>query len=115
MLLFSTKEDYKNKFREELKTIGRESTKICEYVEFQFDQLEKVLDGMSKETFWIQLPIILGIDAKIILTIELLSFEDFSSDEIIRIVENDYRSYFKELCGYDLSMDTKHSIVFNVL
>ncbi|ENZ6560571.1 hypothetical protein ACG6R3_002783 [Enterococcus faecium] len=46
---------------------------------------------------------------------ELISFDDFSSEDIIRIVENDYRTYFQELCGYDLSMDPKHSMIFNVL
>ncbi|WP_441316288.1 DUF7006 family protein, partial [Enterococcus sp. PF-3] len=46
---------------------------------------------------------------------ELIVFDDFSNEDIIRIVENDYRTYFKELCGYDLSMDPKHSMIFNVL
>ncbi|MHA6124537.1 DUF7006 family protein [Enterococcus mundtii] len=45
----------------------------------------------------------------------MLVFDNFSDEAIIRMVETDYRTYFKELCGYDLSMEPKHSIIFNVL
>lgn len=60
------------------------------------------------------LPKILGLDAKLNLVSELSRFDDFSADEIIRITENDYKTYFKELCGYDLSIEKKNSIIFNV-
>ncbi|WP_419177253.1 DUF7006 family protein [Enterococcus mundtii] len=35
--------------------------------------------------------------------------------EILRLVETDYCTYFKELCGNDLSSNNKYSIVFNVV
>ncbi|WP_431383832.1 DUF7006 family protein [Enterococcus casseliflavus] len=44
---------------------------------------------------------------------DLSKYEDFSEADIIRIIESDYQNYFKELCGYDLSMQTKYSMVFN--
>lgn len=56
----------------------------------------------------------LGIDAKLTLLIELVSFENFSNKDIIRIVEDDYKNYFKELCGYDLKIKPKPSMIFNV-
>ncbi|WP_404830941.1 DUF7006 family protein [Enterococcus spodopteracolus] len=33
----------------------------------------------------------------------------------MRIIETDYRMYFKELCGNDLSAKNKYSMVFNVV
>jgi len=44
----------------------------------------------------------------------LCKIQEFSSNEIIRITENDYRTYFKELCGYNLSMKTENSMIFNI-
>lgn len=81
----------------------------------QIRHLNTLVDQISSENFWEVWPKILGIDAKINLVDELINFEDFSSEDILRIVETDYRTYVKELCGYDLSMETKHSMVFNVM
>jgi hypothetical protein len=80
----------------------------------QIQRLDSLLDGMSPDTFWQRWPEILGIDAKLSLVTELVNFEDFSDKQIIHMAETDYRTYFKELCGYDLSMETKHSMIFNV-
>lgn len=71
----------------------------------QFYRLEYLIKLISPETFWAVFPEILGIDAQINLLMELVSLEVFSNEEIIRIVEKDYRYYFKELCGYDLKMN----------
>lgn len=114
MFLFTTKEEYLSPFIMELSQSERKSDKIQEYMNLLVTQLDKLVDELSKDNFWTNFPSILGIDAKMLLIIELMSFEEFSDDEIIRIVESDYQSYFKELCGYDLSMETKHSLVFNV-
>lgn len=114
MLLFSTQEEYISLFKEELNNLGSQTERIQEYIDFQFKELDKIMEDMGKDNFWVLYPKLLGIDAKLTLLVELLSFEDFSGKEIIRIVESDYRSYFKELCGYDLSMKTKHSLIFNV-
>ncbi|HAZ1244834.1 TPA: hypothetical protein J0V22_002711 [Enterococcus faecium] len=77
------------------------------YLDSQVEKLNQLIEGISHETFWQVFPKILGIDAKLTLLTELMPFEDFSNEEIIRIVENDYRDYFKELCGYDLRMKEK--------
>lgn len=83
-------------------------------MEEQFEKLNQLIDGVSKDSFWDVFPEILGIDAKLTLLIQLVSFENFTSKDIIRIVQNDYKNYFKELCGYDLKMKSKPSMIFNV-
>lgn len=110
MLLFTTEKDYTNYFWQEMDESHRDTEEIREYVNKQID----LTDNISKTTFWKDLPEILGIDAKLNLLVELCKIQEFSSNEIIRITENDYRTYFKELCGYDLSMKTKNSMIFNI-
>lgn len=85
------------------------------YVQKQFELLDQLISGISEDKFWQTVPEILGIDAKLNLITELMNFPDLSANDIIRIVENDYVYYFKELCGYDLNMETSHSIIFNIL
>ncbi|HIB1875307.1 TPA: DUF7006 family protein [Enterococcus faecium] len=36
-------------------------------------------------------------------------------NEILQIVETDYHTYFKELCGNNLSTNNHYSIVYNVV
>jgi hypothetical protein len=115
MTIFTTREDYINGFTQVLTETKRDTQDLKVYVETQIQRLDSLLDGMTQETFWQRWPEILGIDAKLSLVTELVNIEDFSSEEIIRITETDYRTYFKELCGYDLSMETKHSMIFNLL
>ncbi|WP_373193620.1 hypothetical protein [Enterococcus sp. RIT-PI-f] len=114
MSVFTTKEEYIHRFKEILDIKVKNSKTIQDYLNLQFEMIDSISEKIDQESFWELLPAIIGIDAKLLLIIELLSFEDFSDDEIIRIVESDYRNYFKELCGYDLSMIARHSIVFNV-
>lgn len=111
MSLFKTEEAYKKHFQEAL---GDVSDELRCYLEEQFSQLDQLIHTLTKENFWVLFPKILGIDAKLSLMTELIQFDDFCPTDIIRIVETDYQTYFKELCGYDLSMKTKHSLVFNV-
>lgn len=85
-----------------------------DYLNSQLCNLEKLTANISKDTFWEIFPEILGIDAKLNLLVELSKFEDFSKDEIIRIIENDSKNYFKELCRYDLSTKTQSSMIFNI-
>lgn len=110
-----TKENYIKQFEKRILKQRQVSQKIKNYLYSQFLQLNRLVDGISKDNFWECSPVILGIDAKLLLLTELMSFEGFSDDEIIRIVEHDYRNYFKELCGYDLSKEIKESLVFNVI
>lgn len=111
MNFIETGEAYKVHFK---KNFGAVSWELMDYINDQFNQLDNLLEIISQESFWSVIPKILGIDAKLSLITELIQFEDFCHTDIIRIVETDYRTYYKELCGYDLSMETKHSLVFNV-
>jgi len=93
---------------------GIEREKLEVYCEKHLTEFGQLIESISKDNFWEVLPKILGLDAKMNLVSELSRFDDFSADEIIRITENDYKTYFKEICGYDLSVEKKNSIVFNV-
>lgn len=114
MLLFTTEKDYTNYFWQELDESRRNTEEIRKYINKQIVRLIELTDNISKTTFWQDLPEILGIDAKLNLLVELCEIQEFSSNEIIRITENDYRTYFKELCGYGLSMKTENSMIFNI-
>lgn len=114
MLLFTTEKDYTKYFWQELDESRRNTEEIRKYINKQIVRLIELTDNISKTTFWQDLPEILGIDAKLNLLVELCEIQEFSSNEIIRITENDYRTYFKELCGYGLSMKTENSMIFNI-
>lgn len=114
MSIFITREDYIKGFIQVFTETKRDTKDLEVYVTAQVQRLDTLLDRLTQETFWQRWPEILGIDAKLSIVTELVHFEDFSSEEIIRMAETDYRTYFKELCGYDLSMETKHSMIFNV-
>ncbi|MGM7317201.1 hypothetical protein ABRY77_16545 [Enterococcus casseliflavus] len=114
MRSFTTKEEYSDYFRQVLNKKTKEQPLLEEYVEKQCDRLDQIMTQMSPVTFWQLFPELLGIDAKLNLMVELIQFEEFSVNELLRIVENDYRSYFKELCGYDLVTQTPPSIIFHV-
>ncbi|MFS1021085.1 hypothetical protein ACFC9N_17550 [Enterococcus casseliflavus] len=60
---------------------------------------------------------ILGIDAKLNLITKRIRYDynKLPVNEIIRIVETDYRMYFGELCGKNLSKNNHYSMVCNVL
>ena len=110
IMLFTSKKEYIDHFRYELYDKCNEEAELKDYLNSQLCNLEKLTANISKDTFWE----ILGIDAKLNLLVELNTFEDFSKDEIIRIIENDYKNYFKELCGYELSTKTRPSMIFYI-
>ncbi len=113
----TTLEDYKALFEPTLVKIEKETLEpqLTAFLEKQFDQLEDYLKRLPTESFWTILPYILGIDAKLALLIELIHLDEFDTSEILRIIETDYKTYTKELCGYDLSMEPPHSLIFHVL
>lgn len=115
MSIFTTRESYIQEFQQALEETDRETKELKVYVDERIQQLDLLLEDMSKETFWQIWPEILGIDAKLVLVTELINFEDFSNDEIIRMTETDYRMYLKELFGHNISEETKHSLLFNLL
>lgn len=110
-------EDYKALFEQSLVQMGKETLEpqLAFFLESQFDRLEDYVKRLSTECFWTILPYILGIDAKLALFIELIHLDDFDGAELLRIIELDYQTYTKELCGYDLSMEPPHSLIFHIL
>ncbi|MGX7197308.1 DUF7006 family protein [Enterococcus olivae] len=115
MTQLKTKNDYINQFQVALDQSGSDRTTLKTYLDSQVQKFDQLIEGISQENFWQVFPEILGVDAKLTLLTELMPFEDFSNEEIIRIVENDYKDYFKELCGYDLKMKDKPSIIFHII
>ncbi|OTO08298.1 hypothetical protein A5882_003770 [Enterococcus sp. 4E1_DIV0656] len=115
MTQLKTKNDYIKPFQSAFDQAGSERITLTAYLDSQIQKLDQLIEGISQENFWQILPEILGVDAKFMLLTELIQFEDFSNEEIIRIVECDYRDYFKELCGYDLKSKDKHSMIFNII
>lgn len=114
MRSFTTKKEYIDYFKQALEKKTKEQPLLADYVKKQCDHLNQLTNNLSAESFWQVLPELLGIDAKLNLMLELIKYEEFSTEEILRIIENDYRSYFKELCGYDLRAQTPPSIIFQV-
>lgn len=114
-LLFKTKNEYVDYFKNFIEMQGVVGKDLEKYAQKQFRLLDQLISEISEATFWQTFPEILGIDAKLNLIAELIKCQDLSVDDIIRIVENDYVYYFKELCGYDLNMDTSPSMIFNIL
>lgn len=114
MTVFTSKKEYIEKFQEKLEGSLRANGALAHYVAKQLDQLNCLVQDISQDTFWERIPVILGIDAKLVLITDLMRFDDFTDEEIIRIVEQDYHYYFKELCGYTLGMEAKHSLIFNI-
>ncbi len=115
MTQLTTKNDYMEQFQTALDHLGQERNELSSYLNTQFHQFNQFIEGISKENFWQVFPKILGIDAKLTLLTELIPFEDFTNEEIIRIIEHDYQGYFKELCGYDLKMEDRPSIIFHLV
>ncbi|MGA5592510.1 DUF7006 family protein [Enterococcus mundtii] len=104
-------------FQERISHDKRENEELNAYLTQQFEELNQLISTISPDNFWENLPKIIGIDAKLTLMAEIICY-DYSKlpiKEILRIVETDYRTYFKELCGNDLSANNKYSMVFNVV
>ncbi|EPH63173.1 hypothetical protein D932_02090 [Enterococcus casseliflavus 14-MB-W-14] len=115
MSKLKSKKDYVKQFQVALDQVGQERAALTSYLNSQFQKFDQLIENISQETFWQIFPEILGIDAKLTLVTELIPFDDFSNEEIIRIAENDYQDYFKELCGYDLKTKGKPSIIFHIV
>lgn len=112
-----TKDEYMCQFQESIPQDKRKSEELNAYLAQQFEQLEQLTRTVSPDNFWENLPRILGIDAKLILMAELIGYDydQLSIKEILKLVETDYRTYFKELCGDNLSTNNNYSMAFNVI
>lgn len=104
-------------FQESMPQDKNENEALNKYLTQQFEQLHQLISTISPDNFWGNFPKILGVDAKLMLVAELIGY-DYSKlpiKEVLRIVETDYRTYFKELCGNELSTKNKYSMVFNIV
>ncbi len=109
-----TQEDYIAQFQRILANAGDQRQLLTTYVDALTKQLSTLTEELHQETFWRVFPEILGIDAKLTLLTELVVFEDCSNEDIVQIIETDYKTYFKELCGYDLKAAPKPSMIFHL-
>lgn len=117
MKLPLTRDEYMRQFQENLPEDKKENEELNQYLVQQFEKLNQLISTISPDNFWENLPKIIGIDAKLTLIAEMSCY-DYSQlpiKEILRIVETDYRTYFKELCGNELSTKNNSSMVFNVV
>ncbi|MEQ6207784.1 DUF7006 family protein [Enterococcus mundtii] len=111
-----TKDEYMRQFQESLPQNKKKNEELNEYLTQQFEQLDQLTRKVSPDNFWENIPKILGVDAKLSLITELIRYDynKLSINEILRIVETDYRTYFKELCWDNLSTHNYYSMVYNV-
>ncbi|NBA63576.1 DUF7006 family protein [Enterococcus mundtii] len=115
MVLFRTRDDYVRGFQAEFNQKGKLAEEVTVYIHHQLHQLDYLVESITKENFWEVLPQVIGIDAKLMMISDLMELDNLTMKEIIRITENEYHYYLKELCGYDLPAKPKHSIVFNIM
>ncbi|NBA63620.1 DUF7006 family protein [Enterococcus mundtii] len=111
------KDDYMRQFKENMPQDKKEREELNKYLAQQFEQLNQLTSTVSPDNFWKILPRVLGIDAKLSLIAEMIRYDynKLPVKEILRIVETDYRTYFKELCGNDLRTNNKYSMVYNMV
>lgn len=115
MTSYLSQKVYHERFQEITKHTENNTKELELYLEKQFNRLDQLKEKVMPENFWQTLLEVLGIDAKLSIITELAQYEEFSMEDILRIVETDYRSYYQELCGYGLKDQTKPSIIFNVI
>jgi hypothetical protein len=113
--MYVSKKEYMARFQEDVSQSNRNTEELNAYLEKQINRLAQLTADVLPENLWQTIPEVLGIDARLSLIAELIRYEDFSLEDILRIVEEDYRTYYKELCGYDLKTETPPSIIFNVV
>lgn len=73
--------------------------------------LAKKVSHSNANTFWSDMHLLLTVDSKLVLIRDLIS-EEFSDEEIIDMVNQDYYHFYKELCGYNLGQKPHNSIMF---
>lgn len=105
-----------------LKAKELKKEKIFTYVQNLESQVNGLIEGLSKQNFWRDFPKILGIDAKMRIFFDMLnisnertSFDNefiISEEELINIVEEDYRIITKEEFGYKLKEENLNSLIF---
>lgn len=102
-----------------LKPVITNYPRIESYSNELLTNLRKLCTSISPDNIWIILPKILGIDSKLRILGELLDIGisknlEMKEDDVIALVERDFISFNKELCGYKLNEDIKCALIFNI-
>ncbi|MGC5455862.1 DUF7006 family protein [Enterococcus faecium] len=111
-------ESYIEKFKEmiHIKKNMKRYPIIVENIQMLLQEINQLVVSVNEKNFFFVMSNMLGIDAKL----QILSFfleeqdETISEREIMSICENDYKSYFKEICGYNLMETSPNSLHFFV-
>jgi hypothetical protein len=78
-------------------------------------EMEAIIANRQEENFWLDLQKVILVDTKLVLLrsyVTEFDYSGFTEEEIIQNIEEDYVTYTKELCGYNLK-DVEHpSIIF---
>jgi len=90
---------------------------IVENIQLLLCEIDQLLTSVNGENFFFVMSNILGIDAKLQILTFFLEEQDetISEHEIMTICENDYKNYFKEICGYNLIDTLPNSLHFFVI
>ncbi|MEB4744268.1 hypothetical protein OZZ98_12030 [Enterococcus sp. E5-79] len=97
------------------KAVQNEDGIVYQYIKSLEEKLSILIADMSEKNFWIILPKILGIDARVSLLEDLLHVSpDFclSGGELIKLVESDYKKFNQE--NYELDSELSRPIFFYV-
>lgn len=91
---------------------------LVKYLNHQFEDLDSLVNNISKENFWENVQKFIGIDSKLQLLRFAVSYRMFeweSVDQILSDIETDYKYINQELYGYRLNEEAPLSIIFEAL
>ncbi|WP_430611887.1 DUF7006 family protein [Enterococcus sp. DIV0876] len=95
----------------------QQSSLIGQYIEDMIMEFEQIVANINGQNFWRLYPILMGVDARLVLLDSLLSLPniDLTEEELIQMVEKDYTTINKEFCGYSLNEEAHESLLFDVI
>ncbi|KPG72918.1 DUF7006 family protein [Enterococcus sp. RIT-PI-f] len=90
---------------------------IGQYIVELKKKFEQTLSEINGKNFWSVYPILMGLDARFVLLDSLLSIADLdlAEEELIQMVEKDYLTINKELCGYAMNETPHESLIFTII
>ncbi len=96
---FITNKEYMNQFQQSVDKAGQERIVLKIYLNKQFQKLNQLIETISNETFWQVFPEILGIDAKLTLLTEMISFDDFRMKKLFGLLKMTIKIILKSYVG----------------
>ncbi|EPM7559437.1 DUF7006 family protein [Enterococcus faecium] len=109
-------EDYLATFESMLNSRGMKKFKKieCYFEQIKFD-IYSCVQNISKEMIMESIVELITLDAKLSLLNESLRYMEYyemTEIELIKMVENDYKNYNKEKCGYSLTQSPPFSLIY---